>query len=549
MKKLLIVIAGVVVLLLIIALVLPSLIDVNKYRPMLETDLTAAMGRKVQIGNIRLSILSGGASVDDLSIADDPAFSHGSFLTAKELTVGVNLLPLIFSKKLEVRSFKVTDPQVTLLRTPSGTWNYSSLGGAAAKKSSSKGASSTAATDLSVETLAISNGTIVVGVAGGKGKPKIYNNVNLEASDLSMTTQFPFKLSAKTPGGGTVKVEGKAGPVNQNDASLTPLDAKIDVSNFDLASTGFVDPSSGIAGTLEFKGSVASNGEKLNAKGTVKIDKLKAAPAGAPASVPVTVDYTTEYELKAQKGVLSQGDVHIGKALARLNGSYSVAGESATLQMKLNGQAMPVPDLEGVLPAVGVMLPSGASLKTGTIEINLAVSGPVDHLTITGPVNLSDAKLAGFNAGSKLGALGSFAGLGGKGGSDTEIKTLSTNVRVDPSGTHAENLNVVVPSIGTITGNANISPDGKLDCKMVAKLSVGGDLLGGVASRVSPFGGGSQGGIPFKVEGTTANPIFLPDIGGMVGNAAKNPVGVAGAPAAAATGAVKGLFGKKKTTP
>ena len=549
MKKLLIIVASVVVLLLIIALVLPSIIDVNQYRPMLETDLTAAMGRTVQIGNIHLSILSGGASVDDLAIADDPAFSHGSFLTAKELTVGVNLLPLIFSKKLEVRSFKVTDPQVTLLRTPSGAWNYSSLGGAAAKKSSSNGASSTAATDLSVETLAISNGTIVVGVAGGKGKPKIYNNVDLEASDLSMTTQFPFKLSAKTPGGGTVKVEGKAGPVNQSDASLTPLDAKIDVSNFDLASTGFVDPSSGIAGTLEFKGSVASNGEKLNAKGTVKIDKLKAAPAGAPATVPVTVDYATEYELKAQKGVLSQGDVHIGKALARLNGSYSAAGESATLQMKLNGQAMPVPDLEGVLPAVGAMLPSGASLKTGTLEMNLTLSGPVDHLTITGPINLSDAKLAGFNAGSKLGALGSFAGLGNKGGSDTEIKTLSTNVRVDPTGTHAENLDVVVPSIGTITGNAIISPDGKLDCKMVAKLSAGGDVLGGVASKVSPLGGGSQGGIPFKVEGTTSNPIFLPDIGGMVGSVAKNPVGAATAPASAATGAVKGLFGKKKTNP
>jgi AsmA protein len=548
-KKLLIIAASVVVLLLLIALVLPSLIDVNKYRPMLESDLTTAMGRKVQIGNIRLSIFSGGASVGDLSIADDPAFSHGSFLTAKELTVGVNLLPLIFSKKLEVRSFKVTDPQVALLRSPSGTWNYSSLGGSAAKKSPSKGGSLTAATDLSVDTLAISNGTIVVGVAGGKGKAKIYNNVNLEASDLSMTTQFPFKLSAKTPGGGTVKVEGKAGPVNQSDASLTPLDATIDVSNFDLASTGFVDPASGIGGTLDFKGSVASNGERLNAKGTVKISKLKATPAGTPATVPVTVDYATEYELKRQTGVLSQGDVHIGKALARLNGSYNVVGESATLQMKLNGQGMPVPDLEGVLPAVGVMLPSGASLKTGSLEMNLALSGSVDRLMITGPVNLSDAKLAGFNAGSKLGALGAFTGLAGKGGSDTEIKTLSTNVRVDPSGTHAEDLNVVVPSIGSMTGNANISPTGHLDCKMVAKLTAGGDVIGGVVSHVLPFGGGSQGGIPFKIEGTTANPIFLPDIGGMMGNVAKNPAGPLTSPATGATDAVKGLFGKKKSNP
>lgn len=541
MKKLLIIAASLVVALLLIAFVLPSMIDVNKYRPTLESDLTTAMGRKVQMGNIRLSIFSGGASVDDLSVADDPAFSHGSFLTAKQLRVGVNLLPLIFSKKLEVRSFKVTDPQVTLLRSPSGSWNYSSLGSAAAKRPPSKGESSNSATDLSVEKLTISNGTIVVGTAGGKAKPKIYNNVDLEASDLSTTTQFPFKVSAKTPGGGTVKVEGKAGPMNPNDASLTAFNAMIDVSHFDLASTGFVDPVSGIGGTLEFSGGVASDGERIHAKGTVKIDKLKAAPASTPATVPISVDYTTEYELKGQRGVLSEGGVHIGKALARLNGSYSMAGESPTLQMKLNGQAMPVADLEGVLPAVGVTLPSGASLKTGTLEVNLTLSGPVEHLTITGPVNLSDAKLAGFNAGSKLGALGSFAGLGGKGGSDTEIKTLTTNLRVDPSGTHAEDLNVVVPSIGSMTGNANISPTGQLDCKMVAKLS-GDNLVGGVTSRLPGLGGGSQGGIPFKVTGTTSSPVFLPDIGGI----AKNP---AGAPASAAADAVKGLFGKKKSTP
>jgi AsmA protein len=543
-KKLLMIAASVVVLLLHIAFVLPSMIDVNKYRPTLESDLTTAMGRKVQVGNIRLSIFSGGASVDDLSVADDPAFSHGSFLTAKQLTVGVNLLPLIFSKKLEVRSFKVTDPQVTLLRSPSGSWNYSSLSSAAAKKSPSKGESSKSATDLSVEKLTISGGTIVVGTAGGKVKPKIYNNVDLEASDLSTTTQFPFKVSAKTPGGGTVKVEGKAGPLNPNDASLTPFNATIDVSHLDLASTGFVDPAAGIGGTLEFNGGVTSDGERIRAKGTVKIEKLRAAPASTPATVPVSVDYTTEYELKGQRGVLSEGGVRIGKALARLNGSYSMASESPTLQMKLNGQAMPVPDLEGVLPAVGVTLPSGASLKSGTLEVNLTLSGPVEHLTITGPVNLSDAKLAGFNAGSKLGALGSFAGLGGKGGSDTEIKTLTTNLRVDPSGTHAEDLNVVVPSIGSMTGNANISPTGQLDCKMVAKLS-GDNLVGGMTSRVPGLGGGSQGGIPFKVTGTTSNPVFLPDIGGI----AKNPMGAAGAPAGAAAGAVKGLFGKKKSTP
>jgi AsmA protein len=80
--------------------------------------------------------------------------------------------------------------------------------------------------------------------------------------------------------------------------------------------------------------------------------------------------------------------------------------------MKLNGKGMPVPDLEGMLPAIGVTLPSGASLQTGTLDMTLAIDGPVDKLVITGPINLQNAKLAGFSMLSKLGAIGQFAGIG-----------------------------------------------------------------------------------------------------------------------------------------
>jgi len=239
MKKILKIVGIIIVVFILIVIALPFLIDVNKFKPTLETDLTNALGRKVEIGNIGLSILSGGITIDNVSIADDPAFSRSPFLQARQLTAGVALIPLIFSKKLEVRSFTVTDPQVSLLRSPSGTWNYSSLGSAAKAPGKSESApaapaGSSSAPEISVEKLTISNGTVVVGTVGSRGKTQTYQSVNLEASDLSYTSQFPFKFSAKTPGGGTLGVDGKAGPINSGDTSLTPLDAKIDVNNLDL---------------------------------------------------------------------------------------------------------------------------------------------------------------------------------------------------------------------------------------------------------------------------------------------------------------------------
>jgi AsmA protein len=574
-KKPLMIIGGIVVVLFLIILALPLFINANQFKPTLESQLSTALGRPVGIGDISLSIFSGGVTVTDVSIADDPAFSKSPFLTTKSLSVGVELLPLIFSKKLEVRSLTVKDPEVNLIHAANGAWNYSSLGGNA---SSAKGAPKNPAPSpassqsgapgagaMSVGKLSIQNGKIIVSAAGSSAKPSIYQNVDLEASDLSYTSQFPFKLTATGPGNAALKLEGKAGPVNSADASLTPLNATVEVQHLDLATTGFLDASSGIAGVVDFKGDLSSDGSQLNSKGTVKATKLKLSAAGEPSSVPLNIGYASTYALKSQSGNLNQGDIHIGNALARLNGSYNAATEPAKLDMRLNAQAMPVTDLEGFLPAVGVVVPSGSKLQGGALTANLTVSGPVDKLVISGPVNLSNAKLAGFSLKSKLGALGSIPGLGGDGnsggGSDTDIQTLSATVRNDPSGTKIDSLNLVMPSLGTVTGSGTVSAAGQLNFKLVANLagaagaltSAAGAAGSGITGALSSFtggGGGSRGssnGIPFIVRGTTSKPEVIPDVGGIAGNALKNSV--AGSPTSktnVASGLAGGLLGKTK---
>jgi AsmA protein len=576
-KKPLMIIGGIVVLLFLILLALPLFINANQFKPTLETQLATALGRQVGIGDISLSIFSGGVTVTDVSIADDPAFSKSPFLTTKSLSVGVEVLPLILSKKLEVRSLTVKDPEVNLIHGTNGTWNYSSLGATKSAGKNPAPASSQGgapgAEAMSVGKLSIENGKIIVSTAGSSAKPSIYQNVDLEASNLSYTSQFPFKLTATGPGNSALKVEGKAGPMNAADASLTPLNATVGVQHLDLASTGFLDASSGIGGLVDFTGELNSDGNQLNSKGTVKATKLKLSAAGQPSSVPLNVDYATTYALKSQSGNLNQGDIHLGNALARLNGAYNTASESAKLDMRLNAQAMPVTDLEGFLPAVGVVVPSGSKLQGGSLTVNLTVTGPADKLVISGPINLSNAKLAGFSLKSKLGALGSIPGLGGSGGgggggSDTDIQTLSATVRNDPSGTKIDSLNLVMPSLGTVTGNGTVSAAGQLNFKLVANLSgaagaltgavgaagAGSALGGGKLGMVSALagggggGGGSSKGIPFIVQGTTSNPQVIPDTKSIAVNAAKGAVpGGQGGTTGAAAGALGGLFGKKKT--
>ena len=111
----------------VILLVLPQLINVNSFRPKIESELTKALGRKVGVGDLSLSILRGSVSAAEISIADDPAFSKAPFLTAKSLKIGIELIPLIFSKRVSITGITLDEPSITLLSTPGGKWNISSL--------------------------------------------------------------------------------------------------------------------------------------------------------------------------------------------------------------------------------------------------------------------------------------------------------------------------------------------------------------------------------------------------------------------------------------
>ena len=174
--------------------------------------------------------------------------------------------------------------------------------------------------------------------------------------------------------------------------------------------SGFMDPSSGIGGVANFTGTVNSNGTQAQSNGDATVDRIKLSPKGSPAQRSVALKYQTTYELQKQVGQI-QADVTVGKAIAKLDGTYDLHGDSAVLSMKLNADNMPVDDLETLLPALGVTLPSGSSLQGGTLSADMSVNGPVEKLVITGPVKLVNTKLHGFDMGSKMSAISMLSGV------------------------------------------------------------------------------------------------------------------------------------------
>jgi AsmA protein len=391
--------------------------------------------------------------------------------------------------------------------------------GATAQKSAPPAGESGKTPEVSVAKFEIADGTVRVGHSSGHaaGKETVYQNVNLEASDISATTPMPFKLSAALPGGGKMSLDGEAGPLNQADAAKSPLSAKITLNHVDLGATGFVDPGSGLGGTFDFDGQVKSDGRHAHSEGKATVTGLKAVQGGQPAKQPVSVDYKSDYALESESGTVN-ANLRTGKSVTNASGTLAAKGEDTLANLKIQGKDMPVDDVAQLLPAFGVVLPSGASLQGGVINMDLAAEGPLDRLVINGPINITGTHLAGYNLTSKLGALAAFTG--NKSGSmDTLIQTCSSALRVAPDGIKADNIVLDVPSLGTLTGNGVIANDNALDFKMLLKLSSGANNMLGSLTGVS-----MQNGLPFAIEGKTSNPVFRPVLGDSIKGGLQNAV-------------------------
>ena len=541
MKRILKIIAIIIGVLIVIALILPFVIDANTFKPKLESELTDALGRQVKVGNLSLSLLSGGVAADNISIADDPQFGQSPFVTAKALNVGVEMWPLIFSKTLNVTNLTLTEPQINLVKSENGEkWNFSSIGskgGSQAteskppeqpkaqtepEKAAQRAPSGGSNPNLSVGKLNVKDGRLTVSTVGSEHKPRVYDRVNINVTNFSFSSSFPFTMTAGLPGGGSLKLDGKAGPIATN-AAFTPLEAKISVQQANLAESGFIDPASGIAGIADYDGTVTSDGRQAKTHGTLKATKLQVVQKGSPAGQPVQLTYAVVHNLARQEGNITEGDVAMGKAVAHLTGSYDAHGRVTTVNMKLIGQGMPVDDLEAMLPALGVVLPPRATLKGGVLNTNLLIVGPVDKLVTTGSVQMQNSQLANFDLGSRLSSITALAGK--QTGNDTTIKNFSSDVKVAPEGTQASNINLDVPAIGVLTGAGTVSKNNDLAFKMNA-------TVGGM-------------GIPFGITGTASDPKFTPDVKGLatglLQGALKNQTGGQQNPLSG----LSGLFKKK----
>lgn len=499
-------------------LALPYLVDLDRFRPQLESALKSSLGREVHLGHMEFSILSGGARVEQLSIGEDPSFGTGNFLEARSMGVGVSLWRLIFSHALHVNSFALENPRMILMKSADGKWNVSTLGGSPASDDESASLAESLAPQMTtfvLDRLKISNATIQVATDPKSGKPMMLKNINLDLKNVSLASSMKFVLTAYSDEG-KLKIDGEAGPLNSENPDQTPFRMNLKADKADLAQIASLGSSSALRGLLTLDGTVIADGSTIHAEGSASAEKFRLAPGGKTTNQKVSLEYDSEYVVAEKMGEIRNSEIVLGKNSATVSGTYELHGDDVTVHVKIAGDELPLDAVAGALPALGIVLPGGSMFHGGTINANISLDGPVDRMVTSGSAQIANAHLSGLDLGSKLSSLPGMSSL--KGSSVSPAVDLSTHFRVSPSGTKISGFNGQFSGVGNITGDGEITSDDQLDLKMALHLPSDGAVrfgLNHVGLKNVP------NDIPFKVTGTTSMPVIIPDLSGMAKSTTK----------------------------
>lgn len=552
MKKLII---GIVVLIAVVfgglAVALLS-VDVDQFRPRIEASLSSTLGRPVSIGKMTLSLRELAFTADAIAIGDDPAFAKQPFVKADRLAVQVAPWPLISKRELQVTHLVLERPVIRLVQGRKAAWNFASL-------ASDEVPANTQAPALRIDSLRIADGQ--VSIAFADGSESTVSNLDINADNLSMDGAFPLTISGTGPGGAQMRIDALVGPLLAGNMMHSPLQADLSLDGFDLAS-GI--PDGGLAGKLAYRGKLGTSAGKIDLDGTATLDALRLFPDAAVAPAPVRFAHRTRYDLATRRGQISNGEFSLGAAALALAGQLDNRGKQLRVDLGITGKALAVDEVQGLLPMLGIVLPENSQLQGGQLDLDLNARGALDALVINGPVTLQDSQLKGFSLGGKLAGLMTLAGINPP--ADTQIKSASTQLRIDPAGVKLDDILAIITGLGQVTGTGTIDAKQNLDFALRiapdAALAASGDTppSGSVALALQgALGKSSRDGIGLKVAGSADHPEFKLETRAVAGAVLSGLLaGKSGDPAAAANidqaalrekaadAVLKGLFGKKK---
>ena len=244
-----IIVGGIIVLIILILLIAPSFIDVNKYKPEIEKMVAENTGCTLTLGgDLDLSLFPwAGISISDVRMGNPKGFKEKDLVSIKNFEVRVKFWPLL-SKEVQLKRFILEEARIVMVKNKDGRLNLQSIGKPADKpqKEKKEAAPKEAGGGLPIKSLtvgelAITNSSILY-IDHAAGTKQEVADLTLKLKDLTLDRPFKMSFSANLDGK-PLSAEGTIGPIGKEPGKGT--------MNLDIAVKALKELDMKIKGTLQ----------------------------------------------------------------------------------------------------------------------------------------------------------------------------------------------------------------------------------------------------------------------------------------------------------
>jgi len=511
---------AVVIILLALIILVPLLVDVDRYRPQVVAHLQEETGKPAKIGHLALTLLpSVSIRVDDLALGNPRGFPQGDFVGVRRVYALVDAGAL-WNRQVVIKSLELDDASINLVSNGHGHWNFESPPKPAAVKNASAG-----------EKPPFTLGVISkVSLKGG----------HLTVADL---------VSANKAGPAYFEAQGVSSQLQQ-----------VDLNAFTAAASGMPSrlPEPALARGQSFWPSFGASllygAEQSSpaAQGTLAADAVRFQQL---------VATSVKSKLRLFPKQLYADDLNFTFCGGRSTGNLSLNLAGANLRYATSARLTGVdmakllegfPDLKGKM--TGKM--EGSAKISGEV---VSTPGPLAGVRGTGQVTVRNGMLPSLQLNKNLSLLSRLSNLGPASGDPSSFSSLSADFNIANQKISSNKIALVGNGVNVDgAGTMGVVGAGSLDYQGVASLAAGENALTGLLVGLS--GAKLEGGkltFPFALAGTLENPKFTLKSAGGAGGLGALPGALVGGQAqgtqagqpqqpADLVQGITGLFKKKK---
>lgn len=516
-KHLIIVAVILGVLAIICVLVVPRLVNVNRYRPEVAAYLETKTGKPAHIGHLELTLFPHLAiQIDDFAMGNPKGFPAGDFLQAQRI-YALFKASALWNKRIVVKSLIVEKPVIHILSNADGHWNFENppkRNTGTAKASDPEGTGFVLG-EISKVTIDQGEVTLANLLPSGEMGPTYFNGQGISCSFQDVN------VSALT-------------------ASHSPA-ASSDPANSSPSQSGPIGVTS-----------ATDNPSAAVAHGSFHADSLLFG-----AILATSVD--SQVRLFPKQAYLDNLTLKIAGGSAKGNVAFDFSQPNLLYRAQTAFQEI---DVAQLLKA----FPSARGQMTGTMEGNLNLNGeaahssdPLSGLQGTGQVNVRNGRLPSLQLNKNLLFLVRMAGIGAPSGDPASFSMVSADLNFVNQTLVSHTVRILSNDVDVnASGSVALTGSNRMNYTGIARVPAKNTGLTNVLAGLSgaTYANGKLA-FPFDLKGPLANPQFSLSsgkgiLGGLPGLSAPSNAPTSGSKQGNQPGNfvqdLVNLFGKKKTS-